>query len=166
MPSGPLRTQNRHDATLLSAVPVVLPGFDAVQVVSPGWQPARPIRKSGNEYMVVLPRSIPLNTMSQLMCSASKPARMVCLPCDQETVSAIWNWSVGSKTSSPMPPPILNSPWIVMGFMVVIDGLIGVMPSCVVVNGTPLLFAPRFRWNDNRASLTTLLDISEVSFRT
>src|SRR5215469_15101863 len=165
MPSGPLRTQNRQDAILLNGVPVVLPGFAGEQVASPGVQPARPIKKSGNDNIVVFPRSIPLKTISQLMCSTSKPARSVCLPWVQEIVSAIWYWSVGLKTSSPMPPPKFICDGIVMGFITGMAGLIGVIPSCVAVNGTPLLLEVRLRWNDRRPSFTSELDRRDVSLR-
>src|SRR5580692_5145516 len=48
-PLGPANTQYLQMLMLLAAVPVVLPGFAAVQVaacMAEGAQPARPIRKS------------------------------------------------------------------------------------------------------------------------
>ncbi len=62
IPFTGLRTQNRQLAKLLSAMPVVLPGFVMLQVVEAGGQPARPIKKSAKDGTIREPRPRPLYT--------------------------------------------------------------------------------------------------------
>ena len=55
-----------------------MPGLDGLQVVSAGAQPARPIRKSANEFICRFPRPNPPNVRGQRTNSNSKPARRLC----------------------------------------------------------------------------------------
>src|SRR5271165_5383739 len=98
--------------------------------------------------------------------SYSKPARIVCFPCDQE----IWSAASHALEYLIFPnacwPPNTIKPVTVSVSRKLYVGSMGAIPTCVSVNGTPLLGAETTRCTENRASFTTLLERTDVSFAT
>src|SRR5262245_61647678 len=90
-------------------MPVVEPGLSGLQVVFAGAQPARPIKKSGNELIERVPRPKPAYVSGHRMDSNSAPKRTVCDFLVHESWSEYWTCVVGESEGF-RPPPMLNAP--------------------------------------------------------
>src|SRR5271163_900412 len=99
-----------------------------------GAQPGKPIRKSWKVGKVKLPIARPGKCQFCRSRSYSNPVRMVCFPCDQETVSAasqdVFHLSVARLREA----PYLNNPVTVVPSKKFTLGITGVIPTCVSVN--------------------------------